>query len=231
MFPNDAEYWFFWHHDGIRLYIQDHPMGGTAKIVCDEVVNFYRLPEMVFQPGDVVLDVGAQVGVVSLYLATRWPGITVYAFEPMPENYALLRNNIQMNRLRNVKALNVAVTGDGRPVRINGNVGENAGGPQIYWPDVYSHPVDSVTLYGFIEKQQIDRVALLKLDCEGAEYEILGSGHLLLTYPIRRVRCEIHTNNALRAKGWDAVALSTLIRQTVPDTSLRILKIPDVEGY
>jgi FkbM family methyltransferase len=51
-----------------------------------------------FQPGDVLVDVGANVGMYSIWAAaTR--GTRVFAFEPEAQNYALLNRNIQANGL------------------------------------------------------------------------------------------------------------------------------------
>jgi FkbM family methyltransferase len=49
-----------------------------------------------FEPGDVLWDIGANVGVYSLYAALR--GIQVLAFEPSAPNYYLLNRNIEMNQ-------------------------------------------------------------------------------------------------------------------------------------
>jgi len=51
-----------------------------------------------FQEGDVLVDVGANVGMYSI-LAAKTRGVRVYAFEPEAQNYALLNRNIQMNDL------------------------------------------------------------------------------------------------------------------------------------
>jgi len=62
-----------------------------------------------FGQGEVLYDVGANVGVFSLY-ASLHRGCEVYAFEPEAKNYACLNKNIYLNRLgRRVKALNVGL--------------------------------------------------------------------------------------------------------------------------
>ncbi|MCC6658312.1 MAG: FkbM family methyltransferase [Rhodocyclaceae bacterium] len=62
-----------------------------------------------FGQGDVFYDVGANVGVFSLY-ASLHRGCDVFAFEPEAKNYSCLNKNIFLNRLgRRVKALNVGL--------------------------------------------------------------------------------------------------------------------------
>ncbi|HEY0901291.1 MAG TPA: FkbM family methyltransferase [Micavibrio sp.] len=51
-----------------------------------------------FAPGDVLFDVGANVGVFSLY-AARHRNVMVYAFEPSPLNFATLCRNVALNKL------------------------------------------------------------------------------------------------------------------------------------
>lgn len=52
-----------------------------------------------FHKGDVLWDIGANVGVYSLYAALK--GVKVMAFEPSPANYFLLSKNIEINQLDN----------------------------------------------------------------------------------------------------------------------------------
>lgn len=59
------------------------------------------------KPGEILLDVGANIGIYTLYAASR--GITVYAFEPMVENYHHLVRNIEHNAYDNAFALPWAI--------------------------------------------------------------------------------------------------------------------------
>src|SRR6187455_11828 len=51
-----------------------------------------------FQPGEVLVDIGANVGMYSIW-AAKTRGVRVYAFEPESQNYALLYKNIVLNNL------------------------------------------------------------------------------------------------------------------------------------
>lgn len=50
-----------------------------------------------FKPTDMFFDIGANVGVYSLYAASVFPRMVVFSFEPMPENYEALSGNIKEN--------------------------------------------------------------------------------------------------------------------------------------
>jgi len=62
-----------------------------------------------FNPNDVFFDVGANVGVYSLFASSLYPEMTIWAFEPMKANYAALIQNIEMNRYHNIKAFRQAI--------------------------------------------------------------------------------------------------------------------------
>ena len=62
-----------------------------------------------FNHNDVFFDVGANVGVYSLFSASLYPEMTIWAFEPMKANYAALIQNIEMNRYHNIKAFRQAI--------------------------------------------------------------------------------------------------------------------------
>lgn len=212
---------------GVDLDIEDDPNGAVAKVVCREATYDYDLPSIPLEPGDVVIDIGAQVGVISCYLAKANPGVTVYAYEPVPANYQRLLRNIKANGVEGqVKAFNVAVTGDGRQVELWANTAINSGGGSLYIKSApQSHIVNSTTLATIMEQIQADtgndRVKLLKIDCEGSEYEILKAQLDLL----RRVDWlvgEMHANDSLQARGWTPSNLLLALRMMMNPEHIRM---------
>ena len=70
-------------------------------------------------PGDTVLDVGAYIGTHTLAFAKQvGVGGEVYAFEPQPLSFEVLKRNIGQNVLNNVRLLNVALSDDPRRAQI-----------------------------------------------------------------------------------------------------------------
>ena len=59
---------------------------------------------------DIVIDVGAHIGLFSLYASQSCKKGTVYSFEPMNENYKMLKSNLQINNLPNVIVENSAIS-------------------------------------------------------------------------------------------------------------------------
>ena len=72
----------------IELRLSD--VEGSKSIVdfADELYqDIYNLDKMDFQSGDVFIDVGANIGFVSLFVAKKYPDVTVFAFEPAPGTF------------------------------------------------------------------------------------------------------------------------------------------------
>jgi FkbM family methyltransferase len=136
-----------------------------------------RLFETFLKPGMVVLDVGAHIGYFSLVAARKvGPEGKVYAFEPAPENYALLVKNIHLNGYRNIVPVSQAVS-------------DREGNATFFLhPDSVAHSlhvqasgehnraieVHVTTLDRFFQAQGWPQVHLAKLDIEGAEPTALG---------------------------------------------------------
>ena len=192
------------------LDIEDHAQGAVAKIVMHEVADSYRLDGFTARDGDVILDIGAHVGIVSIYLAKRWPGARIYAFEPVWANFDKLERNIKANAVTNVRTFQLAVSGNGRYLRLRGDLTQNSGGISAYaGGNGRARKVASVTLEQIFTNLRIDRCRLLKIDCEGAEYEILEAAGDLL----QRVDClvgEFHINARMELMGYSPQALLSL---------------------
>jgi FkbM family methyltransferase len=190
--------------DGIELVIRDQYQSLAAHYIASEMQrNCYTLDTICFSPGDIVIDIGAHVGIFACYLAKRFPFLTIYAFEPVPRNFSNLLLNIGENRVSGVHPFNEAVSGDGR--RISLEVSDrNSGGASAF--DVNANEqktavvtVPSQTLDSIFEKFSIKRCKLLKIDCEGAEYEILTNSAML--GKIDCLRGEFHESRYLENLG------------------------------
>lgn len=175
--------------NGVTLDIEDDPNGGVLKVVLREIAQDYDFDSIPFQAGDVVLDIGAHVGIVSMYLAKKYPFLTIHAFEPMPDNYARLLGNLKANKIENVGAYNFAVTGNGRHVNMIGDPKNNSGAWHIDPQGTVSIP--SMTLAEIFSQYGLYRVKLLKIDTEGAEWEILSASPQLLER-VDYLRGELH---------------------------------------
>jgi FkbM family methyltransferase len=163
-----------------------------------------------------VIDIGAQVGVVSAYLGKKYPFLEIYAFEPVKENYDRLVRNLEANGVQNVTPLNMAVTSDGRDVVMDGSLDMNSGSMTIYGKGKAT--IKSMTLDDIMRMFHIDNIRLLKIDAEGSEYEILEASEHLLDKVVA-IRGEIHP---MPGKSQDE--LMTLIRSHISDVKMTVLQ-------
>jgi FkbM family methyltransferase len=141
--------------------------------------DYYLTQAAVFKEGDTVIDVGAHVGVVSIYLAKKFPFIKVYAIEPDPLNYACLTRNIEANAVTNVVAINKAVSGDGRKRTLYVDARESAWatinpGTTVSQRVLRTAAVDTITLEQLFQEHGIEHCRLLKIIAPGAVEETLG---------------------------------------------------------
>jgi len=207
---------------GIRLDLEDDTDGGVSKIICHEIAHDYDLASIPLLKGDVVLDIGAHIGVVSIYLALRFPGVRILAYEPVKENYQRLVRNIEVNGVAlSVIPHNLAVTGNGRDVTLHGELNRNSGGSSLWATDGAVYTAHSVTLGDIFRTYALERVRLLKIDCEGAEWEILPAAGKLLER-VDYLVGEFHSNSALDARGHRPPRLRAFCEQWIPAEHVRV---------
>ncbi|MEX0693247.1 MAG: FkbM family methyltransferase [Rhodospirillales bacterium] len=187
----------------VQLRVRD-VMGSKSIITFTEELyqDIYALQHLALKTGDVFIDVGANVGFVSMYVAKRYPEARIIAFEPAPETFRVLQNNLAENGIDNVTALNRAVNADGRPLELLIMPGDSGASNAFASDAVVARfkrdmggtvvSVEATTLERVFADYAIARCAVLKLDCEGAEYEILRQTNVLER--IDRVVMELHIN-------------------------------------
>ena len=184
--------------------------GENARAYLDNRGN-YEVAETLFcesvlRPGDVAVDIGANIGLYTL-LFSRLVGEEgrVYAFEPAAENARRLRVNLLLNDAENVLLAEKAVYSRSGTVTLN-LFGEGLGPwntlgrptlPDPFDPGRTVTPSSSVevpatTLDEQAESAGIDRIALLKIDVEGAEPDVLaGAARLLEERRVRTILFEV----------------------------------------
>lgn len=214
---------------GVTLDITDYASSDTPRIVARELKrDCYNIESIRFQPGDVVVDIGANVGMVSIYVAKRFPSVRVLAFEPIPDNYAHLVTNIARNGVTNVVPHQLAITSDGRAFRMIVNFGNNSGGGTGNLRDMALRDhdyftVESTTLDRVFEAHAIAACRLLKIDCEGAEHEILTTATCLDR--VEYLSGEFHINRHLEAQGYSTEKLIARCREFIPAKKLKVSSI------
>ena len=120
---------------------------------------------------DVIVDVGGNIGAFSCHAAWRHPQARVHAFEPQDIEGAAFQASVENNGVRNVVLHRQLVTRDGRAVEFAVNA-ENRGASGIFHEPGRGTLMPSVTLD--VVPLAGAKSLFVKLDCEGAEGELIA---------------------------------------------------------
>lgn len=146
--------------------------------------------------GWTVIDIGAGIGEFTVLTARENPSSTVYAFEPFPESFALLRENLALNGLTNVVPARVAVSASPEAtVRLaaTGAAVQHTMLPNEITGEATAYvEVPSTTLGQLLISKGIERCDFLKIDCEGCEFAMLLRAEPSTLARIDRICLEYH---------------------------------------
>jgi FkbM family methyltransferase len=122
---------------------------------------------------DVIIDIGSHIGLFTLYASQYCTNGRIYSYEPIKENFELLSINLEKNNLEHVKKFNCAVSKTNTFVKIFFNKDE--AGHSMFSKTSKEIEINSITLQKIFDDNKIKNCDFLKLDCEGAEYEIINT--------------------------------------------------------
>jgi FkbM family methyltransferase len=171
-----------------------------------------------------IVDVGANVGYSILWFAARFPFAKIMAYEPVPEHVALLRDAVRINCLDGrVKLYPVAVGTESQDAYIT-TEGLRS---QLVFEDGPTRLKTAVV--DFFESVGTQTVDILKLDCEGSEYDLLMDSRfaklsvrtLLLEWHAskNRPQADLEIVARLRELGWQ---INRTVEGHTPDPNNRI---------
>ena len=136
---------------------------------------FGDVPQLLWhllKPGDVLIDVGSNVGAVSIPVAAK--GVSVFSIDALPQNVAILQAATRQNALSNIAVYNHAVWSKPKRLRIAGVEA---------WGHVSAEgsiEVEAVRLDDFVAAHGVRRIDAIKIDIEGAELAALAGMRRLL---------------------------------------------------
>lgn len=155
--------------------------------------HVYNPPFLSFGENDLVVDIGANIGVFTAYAASRTKN-NVYAFEPSKSSFAMLKRNIAINGFKNVIPYNFAVADrSGVEMFIDAEV-STACKLMSVKSDCVGRPTEvrTTTLQEIMVTNNIEQIDFLKMDCEGSEGLILGSISVACLKRIKKIAMEFH---------------------------------------
>lgn len=197
------------------IYQIDLPPMGKLKFYCPNNLSLWRAktlfdkePDTIewinsFAPDTIFYDIGANVGMFSIYAAAK--GARVYAFEPESQNYAVLNRNIYLNQLQdNVNAYNIALNSKScidmlyiKEFTIGGalnNFGESINYKKEQFTPGFKQAVASFRLDDLITQHQLPIPDHIKIDVDGLEPAVIaGSDYLLRQPKLKSLLIELNT--------------------------------------
>jgi len=151
------------------------------RSVANEIFKFreYRSAEGAIESAkSVIFDVGAHIGLFSLYARALNPVVSIVAFEPEATNFTRLENTINENQIENIQLEPLALS-------------SSSGSKQfVIALDSHNHHllsasepesklkvqnVKAISLFDYCKKKKIKKISLIKLDIEGGEFDVIGS--------------------------------------------------------
>ena len=205
--------------DGSRIRCRLMDSGGPLSIWVD---GDYDLPVVDWSRANIIVDIGAHVGSFTVWAARRAPHARILAVEPNVETFALLEQNIRDNGLED------------RVTAVNAGVGPAAGmmglefmehslGTRLSAAGPGKVMVRVDTLSGLLGEAGIDEADMLKMDCEGMEYDVIeGTGPERLR-KIGALACEYHREPGRDVRTIDRVLTAAGFQVTRPDAPRAVL--------
>ncbi len=177
--------------------------------------NVGYLQHYSLKSGDIVIDAGAYEGTFTIYAAKAVgkDGLVI-AFEPDSENYRRLRENIDLNELKNVIVVNKALWE--RKAILKFNDKHTAGASFFFNASSHINEIEVVSLDEELGRLGIRKVDFIKMDVEGSEVKVLeGARNTLAGSNVSLAIATYHIVNEeetceevevkLRGLGYDAV--------------------------
>jgi FkbM family methyltransferase len=159
------------------------------------------------ETGGTVLDIGANEGFYALLLKRHNPDTRLIAVEPLAEHVELIHRNVALNDIHGVEVHQTAVTASDEPTvtletypsvgTVSSRALESFPRPWITPELIRRRTVPSVSLRALLDEAGVREAALLKIDTEGSETEIL-TGHREVLRRFARVVVECHGRESRR---------------------------------
>lgn len=140
----------------------------------------YTISQLV-KKDSIFLDIGANIGYHSLFIASALPRVTCISFEPNPNIFEQLKRNVRTNKLRNLTIHNLAIGDQSGTIEFfmtrEKSYNRGLSGVKYYsdlGKDFKKTTVQMVPLDSFLEYDTKKKVKVIKIDTQGYEYQVLS---------------------------------------------------------
>jgi FkbM family methyltransferase len=172
-----------YHPGGCKFYVDVIDKRVTPVDTFNFDVYERQESEMLFKllhDGDNIFDIGANIGWYSCHMAKKLPKAKIFSFEPIPETFEKLYNNINVNEISNVLLNNIAFSSKKENLTFyysplvtgassSQNITENENMSKL--------ECAADTIDNYIAVNNIEKLDFIKCDVEGAEYFVFQGGN------------------------------------------------------
>ena len=151
----------------------------------------------------IILDIGANIGTFSVYIGKKYPFSRLFCYEPDEKNFEKLAENLQINSITNANFYRKAVGKKNEFIKLFSDEFGKFGtvGSSTVTKGPKEIKVECITLENIFDENCIMNCDLLKLDCEGAEYDILMNTKKEIFEKIKLISLEYH--NIINHDGYE----------------------------
>jgi len=174
----------------MELFLYDSPAFKNFLKDNSHEAGEVKFLESIAKEGMHAIDIGANIGITTVAIAKRIrKGGKLYSFEPVPEYFNILKDNVSSNGLENVKVYELAVTDQvGRVYFYQKELSSGI----VFEEGAKKFEVPTTTIDKFLNKERIGRMDLIHMDCEGSELLVLRGAEETLSKNKVKIFCEIH---------------------------------------
>ena len=158
------------------------------------ILKEYEVKGFEILQNEIIIDIGGHIGLFSLYASLKNPDGKIISIEPHPQNFSLLKENLNNNGFTNIKILNKAVSNSNKNMELFIDSLDDSA-HSIHRIGKNSIQIKGTTLHQIINENQITNCNMLKMDCEGSEFEIISSLSDEDILKIEKICLEYHLKN------------------------------------
>ena len=155
----------------------------------------YETHSVQIEDGWTVIDIGAGIGEFAILVAKEHPSSQVYVYEPFPESFVLLAENLELNATKNVKAFQVAIGSKSGKMMLatTGEAVQHTTTQSTVSGSASSMlEVPGLSLDDLFRVNSLAHCDFLKIDCEGCEFELLFNASPGTLHNITHICLEYH---------------------------------------
>ncbi len=135
----------------------------------------YILANIKYEKEPIILDVGANIGFWSLYLAKKLNNPKIISIEANPNTFSILSKNIEINGIKSIQAVNIGVSDKTEKIPFYCNTTGNRGGDSFQEENKKpSMHLKCKPLLNICREYSLTRINAIKFDIEGFEFKVLS---------------------------------------------------------